>query len=469
MTRKRSGFALSIIGLILFEFLFFSWATFPRSILSVFLINLSDKRTIISELLTRSVFFLLFMLSWVMIIPVISENREISKERRNKCFVLLLLTQILVDCVNLLLVSAFYRYKSISADLCTICGWLVVALLSKRWLTKEISENKHFKMLPLLFLMLFIAATFLNIRDISAGNALAEKYYETSEYYRVQITNLDFFMQIRTMLLDCLCGLAVLWMIFRITPNREEALIPKSKQISLVLLRANLLLAAIFFVAILKAAVLPVSSIGFYSSRITHDHSFWDNSLQVDSRYSSLYRNNSNRAQDEFYASTSCDVWFCNQKLFSFKTPGINDGYTGMNTFGKKENKSWIVKEQDRKTFHLFDGNYFVWTEEETSGLVRLNGEEGDVEIPELIQFLERLQKESLWPCPEFGFKYLLKWDYDFIQPYLARYANGNFTKEELENNPDYRPDYIMQLATKLLASECEIGGGSSSQNENSN
>ena len=43
------------------------------------------------------------------------------------------------------------------------------------------------------------------------------------------------------------------------------------------------------------------------------------------------------------------------------------------------------------------------------------------------------------------------KYDSDFIKPYIERYANGNFTEDEINENREINTEYMTNFAQKML------------------
>ncbi|WP_295026055.1 hypothetical protein, partial [Ruminococcus sp.] len=55
------------------------------------------------------------------------------------------------------------------------------------------------------------------------------------------------------------------------------------------------------------------------------------------------------------------------------------------------------------------------------------------------------------WDYFEYGCDYLKKYDSDFINPYIERYANGDFTENENKVNQEINTDYMINFAQKML------------------
>ena len=75
-------------------------------------------------------------------------------------------------------------------------------------------------------------------------------------------------------------------------------------------------------------------------------------------------------------------------------------------------------------------------------------------ETKEIItQLLKELLSDGNVFVFEYGYEYLLKSDSDFIGSYIERYAEGNFTDEEIKwmNEAAYRKEFIIDLASLVV------------------
>ena len=68
----------------------------------------------------------------------------------------------------------------------------------------------------------------------------------------------------------------------------------------------------------------------------------------------------------------------------------------------------------------------------------------------EAAHIVDKVRKNDFLLFPHAA-AYLIRYDPQFITPYLERYATADFTKEELERLGDIRPEYISTEARKLL------------------
>ena len=61
---------------------------------------------------------------------------------------------------------------------------------------------------------------------------------------------------------------------------------------------------------------------------------------------------------------------------------------------------------------------------------------------------------DGYWDYFEYGSKYLLKYDPEFIKPYIQRYANGDFSDNELQLNKDIKTEYMIDFANRMVEYE---------------
>lgn len=66
-----------------------------------------------------------------------------------------------------------------------------------------------------------------------------------------------------------------------------------------------------------------------------------------------------------------------------------------------------------------------------------------------ITDILEQLIGEGQTEFFEYGYEYLLKYDKNFIMPYLSRYSAGEFSQAEVNNNSYVDSLYIQKTAQK--------------------
>lgn len=67
-----------------------------------------------------------------------------------------------------------------------------------------------------------------------------------------------------------------------------------------------------------------------------------------------------------------------------------------------------------------------------------------------LIDILKYFIQKGDFEYFEYGSSYLLKYDYEFIEPYINRYRMGKFTENELNINNNIKQEYIIDFAKSL-------------------
>lgn len=462
MAKKKSGLIFSVIGLAFFELLFYVWATFPKSLFGTFFYSYKSGKAMLSELITRGLFFVLFYCAWSQICPILSHKEDIAKKEKGRYLFFLVLSQALIDGLMLFVEYKLPRYDMIVCDFFTVSRWMIIAIITKKCLLHFFGNTTVFERLCLLVAALLLVFIAFDLKEMETGRLLAQKYQESSTYLKINQINVEYEHALRNMLLDYMCGAAVLLSIYNGSPKGEDIIQPRRRQRNLLVLRTGLLLMALFFVAIVKAAVLPISSIGFERSGVSHSHSERDCQVSIDSKVLNVYRIGEDGLPHTVYINTLCEVWYGNKKLVSFKTPGENGGYSSSISDGTiRIQKNWIEREKGDTVFSLINDKYFVWQDGEDVRTITLGGWKSKQVNPRITVFLEALLEDGVWACPEYSFHYLAEKDYAFVRPYLERYAREDFTQMEIQNNSDIRVQYIVRLAQSELHEHMNTGAGS--------
>lgn len=140
------------------------------------------------------------------------------------------------------------------------------------------------------------------------------------------------------------------------------------------------------------------------------------------------------------------------------KTVEEHRTYQLMSPDGKALKAGLIVAEPEYQANKVDDALVGVYSpyhiviyENDTGSWVEIDHLHRAEENPLLTAALKMLTEENDFLLFPHAAAYLIRYDPQFITPYLERYANADFTKEELERLGDIRPEYISTEARKLL------------------
>ena len=70
-----------------------------------------------------------------------------------------------------------------------------------------------------------------------------------------------------------------------------------------------------------------------------------------------------------------------------------------------------------------------------------------------LLEVCKELLSEGRLDCFEYICSYIMRYDSDFVQPYLRRYIVSDFTSEELSQAGEISIDYITKTAQRFYNS----------------
>ena len=99
----------------------------------------------------------------------------------------------------------------------------------------------------------------------------------------------------------------------------------------------------------------------------------------------------------------------------------------------------------------FFSNQYIAYAKNDTPYVIAFDDIKNQNENEVITNFLEYMITCGYWDYFEYGCDYLKKYDSDFINPYIERYANGNFTEDEINENREINTEYMTNFAQKML------------------
>ena len=113
-------------------------------------------------------------------------------------------------------------------------------------------------------------------------------------------------------------------------------------------------------------------------------------------------------------------------------------------------NSGASIKIQDQEVV-FFSNQYIAYAKNDTPYVIAFDDIKNQNENEVITNFLEYMITCGYWDYFEYGCDYLKKYDSDFINPYIERYANGDFTENENKVNQEINTDYMINFAQKML------------------
>lgn len=138
--------------------------------------------------------------------------------------------------------------------------------------------------------------------------------------------------------------------------------------------------------------------------------------------------------------------------LYTFRNEGA------LSSFNPPENindyhRAWTkVRTASYNNAYIFADRLIAWDygyeDIRTYEIKKINRQDEDYHLTKILETI--VSDGYLVFFDDIG-KYMIKYDGDFIKPYIIRYASGDFTQKELKQIKDVKPEYVQEISSKLL------------------
>lgn len=252
------------------------------------------------------------------------------------------------------------------------------------------------------------------------------------------------------MVFGCISEAAILYICNIMYFSAKEKNIRFARKAAVVIARLMVSVMAIYAILFIKILVNPTgicisnfSSSRHYSGDInTTAHDAYDNLI---------FRSRINEKDDLCYEKTNVDITHLDNIIFSFV----------LNNFSENEitNDNDCILQRGLENSVMISGTevifysnqYIVFVEDTIPQVIPFDEICSTNENDILTAFLEKMIDYGYWDFFEYGCDYLLKYDPNFITPYINRYATGEFTENEKNTNADIRAEYMINFSKEKL------------------
>ncbi|MBO4979269.1 MAG: hypothetical protein J6D16_02555 [Clostridia bacterium] len=347
-------------------------------------------------------------------------------------------------------ISAEWKY--IGSDFFVLSYWCLVYLIATKKISL-ISKNKNHLFDALIVIIIAVGlAVFYDAHLIGQYRAVHQKYTEVSPYFVRVCRNLDHLHSVKTFILDTFiaCVLIVFHMTNAVDPEKKNN--PQRGDGFRVFMRCNLIASLFAILFVIKMGVDPLGVL--YQSRY---RSNGDINYEEEGPFDYFIESKGvihglgKVSEDKFYylednISLQKGDRF-EQFTFAADTLGTVFSDTGNAT------RNYTQFSVDGKNVYLY-GNYAIcYYENNIPVIIRIDSLNQQTQNSIVTNLLKHLLEQGNLFVFEFGSDYLTKYEAEFIEPYIERYANGTFTVTEKEwlTCSYYREDYIIDIAKKLI------------------
>lgn len=490
MKKETDKYILSLFGIIAMNILYFIWEPYPKGILS----PVTENNTA-SDIVTNCIFYFMFFFCLIIISKSIGNYFfEVSSAFNGFSFLILLMmfgVQLAFDIIRILGNKYLTDYYQIISDVCTVLTWCVVWMILIHFSGNTIKiKEKSTKHTLIITAILLATATaiviILDCNDIAAFKNLSGKYLFTKDMLDLNsnssnilksiITtkmNINFVYQFRNAVFDTVIG-GILITTFYVLKQRDNAFSQVVEDTSefhikpaiTLIVRIILVFVSAFLICILKAFIAPHSVFsGSYSSGCNSVDYTGTKTFDTDYKTTYITRIGDNELKNIYYCATDIYICYGNEQIFSFRINGepLYDnetkyyGYDINEEVQVNENPLYIEDnyfgyDVDGITVHSYYNIVVAYLKDGKPFVIMIKDIKKQPEDKTLLQFCEDMISNANWNYLEFTYKYIQKYDNDFIQPYLERYSREEFTDAELTAFSDINKEYIKDFALQVLS-----------------
>ena len=450
--RKNHKYIISILLIIILNVIFWICNYYPRHI---FEISLSVFGMILNVLYFIAYYYLLIIIFKQGRIPLFEENindfETGAKRYHIKEFLILFGFQAVLELLSNIFCLISLPWHPVASDLLLVIGWISIYL----FLTAKTNKINHSKTKILVFSLLLIlvvgASIIFDIKMAKDYIFATDKYAPLSPVIIQFYKNQQFWGSIKSLILDCL--IASMLLVYHLSNQPASTREKKRQDVPSFIIQIIVLLSALILACIIKFSFYPDSMINDFSSGSTQEITYQDNGhLDIKTEKFSLYRgidvlcyqNNKTivgdgKGQVEFYWLNTESFYLLDEEEASApEAPNSVTLKSLYNEYTFNGNKVYLYR-KDAISFYDKGEHRVVLLKD-------LNSFE---ENETVIKLLEQLLSSGNVFAFEYGCDYLLKYDCEFIEQYIDRYATGDFTEKELTwlEKSYYQKDYIIDFA----------------------
>ena len=348
-----------------------------------------------------------------------------------------------------------------------LCGimmsgqWFVLLYLFHRY------ENKRYSLRNAIIGLLVITALWLPLSLHYDYSALAKirnlqiAYYETSSVIKTLKDNTAFLYSVKYATGQSLYG-TVFYLFCRSKTEYQDR---KERRVSKRI--AQLLLSCLFSLSSYLICLFVAPNGCFVSASNINHNSFKCSGLNFSTQIIEIYRINTKRSAKELvYSKTNCEVRYDTKKTASFAVDGYYPAIRSTNSDDLTSFfDNFLIVSENNHEAGLFGNQMVVIADEEGSKTIPI-GSIG--KLPEnkclLALCRETVEKKLFFVFP-YNAQYLMKWDKEYMTPYLESFVGMDSSLKEQIEESGLRPEYVQMEAIRLLGT----ADGSLSQDEKRN
>lgn len=451
------------VPLAAYEVLYFLWMPYTKGIIDDIFIEESNISYvgIIIKLVFCGVYTLI--LSDVLLYMNKRDFGFVEKTDIIKIVIVSYLLRCMLDFLNCIPLSSLIAHSTLNLLLDIMFFIVMVNYIAYKCRLKIISI-KHQIMVLVAFIVFSSAVYYYLFKE---KTMYEYKYSMSGCIYQAYIRNLDLKMEIVQLSLTLLWLVSFIFIlyvftrhtnpVYEIKVGEPPAKYMKKRAVSIQILRAVLIFLAVYGLYVLKLVVYPYNSLFLLDMKNSSHNSYSDSKATYSYSSTDFYFRrmvDGTEENDTIYKTTHTSVYYKNFWLISFDSCSLD--YESSPSWLYKslkyvdKNYTYSHNESDDFWLEYFSSDMLLYFDDKKPLAVMVKDVYKKSENEMLTFSLETLIKKGCWDYFEYGYEYLLKYDADFIIPYIQRYAKGNFTEYELQQNTHMNVQYMTDFAIDI-------------------
>ncbi len=313
------------------------------------------------------------------------------------------------------------------------------------------ANDKSIAIVSLLYaLTTAISTSYLSYRFLDLLKC-AEKYTLDSPFYLFQSMNYIFNSQQIRMFTAIILQTVLVITLNKLYKEKSDKNLHRGKSFIKVIARSTIAFVAIFALLLVKLCISRVGAVDKIPQRSSDSYIGLPNLVSNSFVHKQVYRVENASSQILVYENTNVKIKYHDKELVCFTLNNffdykyVNQEYN--NIHNSNSGKSVKIQEQE---IVFFSNQYIAFAVNDTPYIVSFENicKENENEI--LTAFIEYMLSCGYWDYFEYGCEYLLKYDPEFIKPYIERYTKGDFSDNELNLNKDIKTEYMIDFANSM-------------------
>lgn len=458
MTKSRTAF-YNIIIISALNIAYFFCNYYPRHIVELKDDILVSALLIITNLLHFALMSFTLTLAFGEGSCIYSDKmfrRFLPKGRYIKKLLLLLTSYVIIDFARFALAEILDEYHVFLDDFALLICWLAAYLILSDKESRFYNDKRRMIITSIVLAAAVLIFALIDAMALQRYHISAERYIASGTVLKTIAMNLEYMHSLRLVLLDLILGAALI--IAHIMPIKEAEKPKKAKnqggvfgtffRIFIIYMMA-LVFCAVKTILCLFSSISTTSIFGASYFGTAQEGEF----SEVENDETSIIRCGGtfgNKTEDIVSLKVKTTIYFENQKAAEISING--DPFFSCSTesgLPEKSIKNFILEEVGDVTVWIYRNRCLCWEENDEPIVIRYEDIGDQNENVTLTAVCERLIAQGNIVVFDYAKEYLEKYDHDFIEQYIIRYAAGEFTEAEREfiRLYEYREEYVMLIS----------------------